>query len=71
MHCISDSSEANCSRCSLHSPGAFSAHTVRINSIIAHLSSSGAPRTNCGILIGRPQHWGSIGVVGAHVTMGS
>jgi hypothetical protein len=45
-----------------------SAHTVKINSIIAHLSSS--PPRECGILIRRPQRWEWIGVVGAHVTMG-
>jgi hypothetical protein len=71
MHCISDSSEENCSRRSSHSPGALSAHTVRINSIIAHLPSSGAPRADCGILIGRPQRWGSIGGENVQVTMGS
>jgi hypothetical protein len=35
----------------------LSAHTVSINSIIAHPPSSGAPRADCGILIGRPQRW--------------
>lgn len=40
MHCINDSCETNGSRCSWHWPGALSAHTVSISSIIAHLSSS-------------------------------
>jgi hypothetical protein len=39
MHCISDPCEANCSRCSWHWPGALSAHTVSISSIMAHPSS--------------------------------
>ena len=40
MHCMIDPCETNSNRCSSHWLGAFSAHTVRISSIIAHLLSS-------------------------------
>src|ERR1700733_15214946 len=60
MHCISDSSAANCSRCSLHWPGALSAHTVRMSSIIVHPFQAEPHRVDCGILSGTPQLRGLI-----------